>query len=90
MITGGIRSVSDVDFYKFTLHSQADVQLDLYKLHPDRYRFAGDRIWSWLISLVPGLSYQTEAADLPNVLKRRWMPGRILLGFILMIPVALG
>lgn len=42
VITGGIRSVSDVDFYKFTLHSQADVQLDLYKLHPDRYRFAGD------------------------------------------------
>ncbi len=42
VITGGIRSVSDVDYYEFTLHSRADVQLDLYKLHPDRYEFRGD------------------------------------------------
>ncbi|MEZ6062489.1 MAG: PPC domain-containing protein [Planctomycetaceae bacterium] len=42
VITGGIRSVGDVDYYEFTLHSRAEVQLDLYKLHPDLYEFRGD------------------------------------------------
>lgn len=41
VFTGGIRSTTDVDYYKFTLHKTSAVQLDVYKLNPS-LQMSGD------------------------------------------------